>query len=222
MREFQTHSYQSQASISPRSGVTYSYRQWNTIFFHYVRALNTQHRERNIIVSITGMPASTQSVHRSYEPCRVRVGEYVNFHRQGDLLVQSLVRREDVQEPINHMDNVLAHRGPIPGSAVPSFGVSPRRRSSRMAARSHAASGAAVHRRFLPHGEPDFGTPRVASQPLNTGIAHVWRQADVNDARSYLNDDPLCIPRRRTTRQTPVRGCSNGEGQVEPSHFMLR
>ena len=116
-------------------------------------------------MSITGTPASTQSVHRSYEPCRVRIGEYVNFHRQGYLLVQSLVRREDVQEPINHMDNVLAHRGPIPGSAVPSLRQSTQEKLQYWLRVHMLHRVLPFHTRFLPHGEPDFGTPRVANQP---------------------------------------------------------
>ena len=132
--------------------LSYSYRLWNTLFFHYVRASNTQHRERNIIVSITGTPASTQSVHRSYEPCRVRVSEYVNFHKQGFLLLRSLVRREDVQE----LDNLLAHRGSITGSAAPSL---------RQSTQEKLQYWLLFHARFLPHVEPHFGTPRLANQP---------------------------------------------------------
>ena len=53
---------------------------------------------------------------------------------------------------------------------------------------------------------------------LATGIALVWRQADVNDGRSYLNDGPLGMQSGRTTRQTPASGCSNSKGQVEPRY----
>ena len=100
--------------------LSYSHRQWNTRIFHSVRSLNAQHRERNTIVAIIGTSASTQTGHHSYDPYRVCVEEYVNFHKQGFLLVRSLVRREEVQELIDHMDNLLAGREPIPGIAMPS------------------------------------------------------------------------------------------------------
>ena len=71
-------------------------------------------------MAIIGTSASNQTGHHSYDPYRVCVEEYVNFHKQGFLLVRSLVRREEVQELIDHMDNLLAGREPIPGIAVPS------------------------------------------------------------------------------------------------------
>ena len=71
-------------------------------------------------MSITGPSASTQTVHHSYDPYKVRVEEYVSFHKQGFLLVLGLVRLEDVQELIDHIDNLLAGREPIPSIAVPS------------------------------------------------------------------------------------------------------
>jgi hypothetical protein len=116
-------------------------------------------------VSITGAPASTQSVHRSYEPCRVRTGEYVNFHKQGFLLVRSLVRREDVHGPIDRMDNLLARRGPIPGSAVPSLRQSTQEKLQYWLRVHMLHRVLPFHARFLPHVKPHFGTPYVAIQP---------------------------------------------------------
>ena len=116
-------------------------------------------------MSITGAPASTQSVHYSYEPCRVRTGEYVNFHKQGFLLVRSLVRREDVHGPIDRMDNLLARRGPIPGSAVPSLRQSTREKLQYWLRVHMLHRVLPFHARFLPHVKPHFGTPYVAIQP---------------------------------------------------------
>jgi hypothetical protein len=116
-------------------------------------------------VSITGTPTPTQTVHRRYEPCRVRAEEYVNFHKQSFLLVWSLVRRDDVQEPINRMDNVLARRGPIPGSAVPSFRQSTAEKLQYWPHVHMLHRVLPFHTRFLPHVELYFGTPCVANQP---------------------------------------------------------
>jgi len=116
-------------------------------------------------VSITGAPASTQSVHYSYEPCRVRTGEYVNFHKQGFLLVRSQVLRENVQEPINRLDNLLARRGPIPCSAVLSLRQSTQEKLPYWLHVHMLHRVLPFHARFLPHVEPHFGTPYVAILP---------------------------------------------------------
>ena len=85
---------------------------------------------------ITGTSASTQTVQRSNEPYRFSVEEYPSFHKQGFLLVRGLVPREDVQELIDHMDNLLAGRETIPGIAVPSFRQSPQEKFHYCNARS--------------------------------------------------------------------------------------
>jgi phytanoyl-CoA dioxygenase PhyH len=111
--------------------------------------LNTQHRERSTIVSITGLSASTQAVHRSYEPYRDSVEEYVSFHKQGFLLVPILVPREDAQELIDHMNNLLAGRETIPGIAVPSFRQSPQEKLQYWLRVHMLHWGLPIHERFL-------------------------------------------------------------------------
>jgi hypothetical protein len=66
-------------------------------------------------------PAPTQTAPRTYPPYRVSVQEYVTFHEQGFLVVRGLVPLEEVQELVEHTDNLLAGRETIPGIPVPTF-----------------------------------------------------------------------------------------------------
>ena len=144
---------------------------------------------------VTGTSASTQTVQRSNEPYWVSVEEYVSFHKQGFLLVRGLVPREDVQELIDHMDNLLAGRETIPGIAVPSFRQSPQEKLQYCNARSwvpwnHGApyeSESANYLHILALGTthlPIAATLRhtLCSEPAPKGnITFEWRQADVDD-----------------------------------------
>jgi hypothetical protein len=115
-------------------------------------------------VPITGTSASTQTVQRSNEPYRVSAEEYVRFHKQETLLVRGLVPREDVQEVIDHMDNLLAGRETIPGIAVPSFRQSPQEKLQYCNARS-----------WVPwnHGTPYEGESANYLHILARGTTHL-------------------------------------------------
>jgi phytanoyl-CoA hydroxylase len=102
-------------------------------------------------VSITGTSASTQTVHHSYEPYRVSVEDYVSFHKQGFLLVRGLVPRKDVQELIDHMDNLLEGRETTPGIAVPSFRQSPQEKLQYWLRVHMLHRVLPIHERFLLH-----------------------------------------------------------------------
>ncbi|HCI78246.1 MAG TPA: phytanoyl-CoA dioxygenase family protein [Ktedonobacter sp.] len=65
-------------------------------------------------MSTTSVPTEQQS-HRAYERYRVSVQEYVTFQEQGFLVVHSLVPPEDVQEFVEHTENLMAGREVIPG-----------------------------------------------------------------------------------------------------------
>ena len=115
-------------------------------------------------MSIAGTSASTQTVHRSYKPYRICVEEYVSFHKQGFLLVRGLFRREDVQELINHLDNLLAGCEPIPAMAVPSSRQSTQEKLQYWLRVHMLYRVLPIHERFLPHVEPHFGTSGVANR----------------------------------------------------------
>jgi phytanoyl-CoA hydroxylase len=102
-------------------------------------------------VPITGTSASTQTVQRSNDPYRVSVEEYVSFHKQGFLLVRGLVPREDVQKPIDHMDNLLVGRETIPGIAVLSFRQSPQEKLQYWLRVHMLHRVLPIHERFLLH-----------------------------------------------------------------------
>lgn len=71
-------------------------------------------------MSIVSPTTVTGLVARRYEPYRVSVQEYVTFHEQGFLVVKGLVPREDVQELVEHMDDLLKGKQLIPGYPAPS------------------------------------------------------------------------------------------------------
>jgi ectoine hydroxylase-related dioxygenase (phytanoyl-CoA dioxygenase family) len=55
------------------------------------------------------------------EPYRVSVQEYVSFYEQGFLVVRGLVGRDEVQELVEHTENLLTGREVIPGTQAPTF-----------------------------------------------------------------------------------------------------
>ncbi|GHO55547.1 phytanoyl-CoA dioxygenase family protein [Ktedonobacter robiniae] len=65
--------------------------------------------------------AMTAAAGKQYETYRVSVQEYVTFREQGFLVVKGLVPQDDVQEMLEHLDNLLAGREQIPGIERPSF-----------------------------------------------------------------------------------------------------
>lgn len=62
---------------------------------------------------------------KEYEPYRVSVQEYITFHEQGFLVVRGLVPQEDVQDLVEHTENLLNGRETIPGIEKPSYRLTP-------------------------------------------------------------------------------------------------
>ena len=56
---------------------------------------------------------------RPHEPYRVRVDEYVAFHRQGYLIVRGLVPQEDVEELRQHTEDLMDGKIVLPGVEPP-------------------------------------------------------------------------------------------------------
>src|SRR5438105_15748681 len=53
---------------------------------------------------------------KPYPRYRVSVQDYVTFHEQGFLIVRGLVPREDVQELVQHSDDLIHGRIDVPGT----------------------------------------------------------------------------------------------------------
>lgn len=87
---------------------------------------------------------------RSYKPYRVSVQEYVTFHEQGFLVVRGLVPLDDVQELVEHTENLLAGREIIPGTSAPSF-TNPDEPAEYWLRVHMLHKKLAIHERFLLH-----------------------------------------------------------------------
>src|SRR5687768_16086099 len=88
---------------------------------------------------------------RSYEPYRVSVQEYVTFREQGFLVVKGLVPLDDVQELVEHTENLLYGRETLEGVPPPPEQLSPEQKLQywlrvHMLHRVHP-----LHERFLLH-----------------------------------------------------------------------
>jgi phytanoyl-CoA hydroxylase len=76
----------------------------------------------------------------------VTVDEYVRFHAEGHLIVRGLVARDEVQELLDHIDDVLAGRVEIPGAAA--FGTDNKTAETRL---DHLLRIHMLHRRLEIH-----------------------------------------------------------------------
>jgi phytanoyl-CoA hydroxylase len=88
---------------------------------------------------------------RPYPRYRVSVAEYVAFHRQGFLIVRGLVPPEDVQELIEHTDDLMHGRLAVPGLEPPPPGATPQELERRYLRIHMLHRVLEVHERFLLH-----------------------------------------------------------------------
>jgi phytanoyl-CoA hydroxylase len=86
----------------------------------------------------------------TYDRYRVSVQEYVTFREQGFLVVRNLVGLDEVQELVEHMDNLLDGREVIPGVAVPTFNT-PGERLQHWLRVHMLHRRLALHERFMLH-----------------------------------------------------------------------
>ncbi len=88
---------------------------------------------------------------RPYERYRLKVQDYVAFHRQGFLIVRGLVPPEDVQELVRHSEDLIYGRIAVPGLEPPPPGASPRELERRYLRIHMLHRVLEVHERFLLH-----------------------------------------------------------------------
>lgn len=100
-------------------------------------------------MTTTAMERPTWAAHQ--ERYRVSVAEYRTFRCEGYLVVRGLIPPEDVREFIQHTDDVLAGREPVPGTHHVIKGWSPEE-AERMFNRTFMPHRHhALHERFLLH-----------------------------------------------------------------------
>ncbi len=88
---------------------------------------------------------------KTYERYRVSVAEYVTFHQQGFLLVKGLVPPEDVQELVQHTDDLIHGRLDVPGLEPPPPDATPEEIERRYLRIHMLHRVLEVHERFLLH-----------------------------------------------------------------------
>lgn len=93
----------------------------------------------------------TPTTHRTDEPYRVSVGEYITFREQGFLVVPGLVSLDDVAEMNTHVDNLLAGRETIPGIPSPPADLSPEQKLNYWQRTHMLHRVSALHERFMLH-----------------------------------------------------------------------
>lgn len=85
------------------------------------------------------------------EPYRVSVQEYVTFREQGYLVVRGLVSPTEVQELIDHTDNLRYGREIIPGVPLPPEHLTPEQKVQYWLRVHMLHRVSAIHERFLLH-----------------------------------------------------------------------
>lgn len=88
---------------------------------------------------------------KPHEPYRVRVEEYVRFREQGFLIVKGLVPPEDVQELIDHTEDLKEGRVTIPGVEPPPEDATPYERAQHYLRIHMLHRVLEIHERFLLH-----------------------------------------------------------------------
>jgi phytanoyl-CoA hydroxylase len=88
---------------------------------------------------------------KPYPRYRVSVQEYVTFHEQGFLIVRGLVPPEDVQELVQHTDDLIHGRVDVPGLEPPSPGTPPQEIERRYLRIHMLHRVLEIHERFLLH-----------------------------------------------------------------------
>lgn len=86
-----------------------------------------------------------------YERYRVGVREYVEFHRQGFLIVRGLVPSEDVRALVAHSEDLIYGRVDAPGLEPPPPGATPREIERRYLRIHMLHRVLEIHERFLLH-----------------------------------------------------------------------
>ncbi len=88
---------------------------------------------------------------KEYPRYRVSVEEYVTFHRQGFLIVRGLVSPEDVQELVQHSEDLMYGRVAAPGIEPPPPGATPEEIERRYLRIHMLHRVLEIHERFLLH-----------------------------------------------------------------------
>ncbi len=88
---------------------------------------------------------------KAYPRCRISVDDYITFHRQGFLIIRGLVPDEDVQELVQHTEDLMHGKISVPGLEPPPPGA-PREELERRYLRIHMLHRVLeIHERFLLH-----------------------------------------------------------------------
>ena len=86
-----------------------------------------------------------------YERYRVSVDQYISFYRDGYLIVRNLVPKEDVDELIQHTEDLMAGRVVIPGVPPPPEGISPQERAQYYLRIHMLHRALEIHERYFLH-----------------------------------------------------------------------
>jgi len=116
-------------------------------------------RDANGAVGVRAIPASAVAAPgatpvkplKEYPRYRVSVAEYVTFHRQGFLIVRGLVPPEDVQELVQHSEDLMYGRVAAPGIEPPPPGATPEEIERRYLRIHMLHRVLEIHERFLLH-----------------------------------------------------------------------
>lgn len=93
-------------------------------------------------------PAKPPAAHERY---RVSVAEYITFHRQGFLIVRGLVSQPEVQDLVEHTEDVIRGRIAIPGLEPPPPGATAQEVERRYLRIHMLHRVLEIHERFLLH-----------------------------------------------------------------------
>ena len=102
-------------------------------------------------MSVATLPEQTQAAGQTYERYRVSVQEYVTFREQGFLIVRGLVPLEDVQQMIEHTEELLAGRLSVPGLVGMTDKLTPDQQIAHWTRAHMLHRILPIHERFLLH-----------------------------------------------------------------------